>query len=314
VRVLLSQEQDDQVGQQLLADLVDVQPMLYDPAAPRLNAEQRTAHVLIPPYRGSHRPIPLLEQLPDLRAVQLLTAGADEWQAHVPADVLLINARGAVAGPVSEWVLTAILTLYRQWPALIRYQDAGVWAHRRVDADTLAGKRVLVVGAGAIGIAVARRLPAFDATATLVARTARTGVHAAAELPALLAHHDVVVLAAPLTTETAGLVDAAFLAAMPDGAVLVNAARGRIVHTDALVAELTRGRLRAALDVTDPEPLPAGHPLWNCPGAIISPHMARTVPGTARLCYVVAADQLRQLLDGCVPRNAVTRDVTPDCS
>jgi phosphoglycerate dehydrogenase-like enzyme len=238
--------------------------------------------------------------------VQLLTAGTDEWQPHVPADVLLINARGAVAGPVSEWVLAALLTLYRQWPALIRYQDAGVWAHRRFDA----GKRALVVGAGPIGTAVARKLAAFDATTTLVARTARAGVHAAAELPGLLAHHDVAVLAAPLTTETAGLVDAAFLAAMPDGAVLVNAARGRIVDTDALAAELSRGRLRAALDVTDPEPLPAGHPLWHCQGVIISPHMARTVPGTPRLCYAVAADQLRQLLTGRLPTNTVTRDVT----
>uniref|UniRef100_UPI003F495C73 NAD(P)-dependent oxidoreductase n=1 Tax=Amycolatopsis sp. CA-082387 TaxID=3239918 RepID=UPI003F495C73 len=311
MRVLLSQEHDDQVGRQLLADLDDVQVVLYNPAATRLSAQQRSAHVLIPPYRGSHRPRGLLEQLPDLRAVQLLTAGTDEWQPHVPADVLLVNARGAVAGPVSEWVLAAVLTLYRQWSALIRYQDAGVWAHRRVDADTLAGKRVLIVGAGPIGTAVARKLTAFDATATLVARTARAGVHAAAELPGLLAHHDVVVLAVPLTTETAGLVDAAFLAAMPDGAVLVNAARGRIVHTDALAAELRRGRLRAALDVTDPEPLPAGHPLWSCPGVIISPHMARTVPGTSRLCYTVAADQLRQLLAGHVPPNAVGRDATP---
>ncbi|WP_442788362.1 NAD(P)-dependent oxidoreductase [Amycolatopsis sp. NBC_01286] len=311
MRVLLSHEQDDQVGAQLLADLDGVQVLRYDPAASHLDAEQRTAHVLIPPYRGSHRPRSLLEQLPDLRAVQLLTAGADEWAPYVPADVLLVTARGAVAGPVSEWVLSAVLTLYRQWPALIRYQDTETWAHRRVDADTLAGKRILIVGAGAIGTAVARRLPAFDATATLLARTARAGVHATTELPTLLAHHDVVVLTVPLTVETAGLVDDAFLAAMPDGAVLVNAARGRIVHTDALAVELRHGRLRAALDVTDPEPLPTGHPLWNCPGVIISPHMARTVPGTPRLCYAVAVEQIRQLLVGRLPPNVVTRRVPP---
>lgn len=304
--VLVSNEADDRIGAQLLDQLDGVEVVLYDPAARELSSEQRSAQVLIPPYRSSHRPLPLLPQLPRLRAVQLLTAGADEWNADVPADVLLATARGAVAGPVSEWVLSAILTLYRQWPALVRFQDTQTWAHRRVDADTLTGKRVLVVGAGAIGSAVARRLPAFDATATLVARAARTGVHAAGELPGLLGAHHIVVITAPLTPETKGLVGASFLAAMPDGALLINAARGRIVDTDALVAELEAERIRAALDVTDPEPLPVAHPLWTSPGVIISPHMSRTVPGTADLCYGVAAEQIRMVRDGLTPSNVVT--------
>jgi phosphoglycerate dehydrogenase-like enzyme len=305
MQVLVSQEHDDEVGAQLLADVDGVEVVRYDPAAPELPAEHRSAGVLIPPYRGSHRPIPLLAQLPDLQLVQLLTAGADEWSGDVPADVLLATARGAVAGPVSEWVLSAILALYRQWPALVRYQDSGTWAHRKVDADTLAGKRVLIVGAGAIGMAVAKRLPAFEAEATLVVRNARAGAHTPDELPVLLPDHDVVVILAPLTPETEGLVDDAFLAAMPDGALLVNAARGRIVDTDALVAELKTERLRAALDVTDPEPLPADHPLWTSPGVIISPHMSRTVPGTSALCYGVAAEQIRAVRDGGTPPNVV---------
>jgi phosphoglycerate dehydrogenase-like enzyme len=101
-------------------------------------------------------------------------------------------------------------------------------------------------------------------------------------------------------------VDAEFLAAMPDSALLVNAARGRIVDTDALVAELKSERIRAALDVTDPEPLPADHPLWTSPGVIISPHMARTVPGTSALCYGVAAEQVATVLNGETPSNVVT--------
>lgn len=306
MRVLVSHEGDDQVGVRLLSQVAGVEVVLYDPTTTQLSAEQRTADVLIPPYRGSHRPIPLLAQLPHLRLVQLLTAGADEWNGDVPADVLLANARGAHAGPVSEWVLAAVLTLYRQWPALVRYQDTGTWAHRKVDADTLAGKRVLIVGAGAIGTAVASRLAAFEAKATLIGRTARAGVHAGAEVPDLLGEHQVVVITAPLTSETEGMVGAEFLAAMPDGAVLVNAGRGRIVDTDALVAELKAERIRAALDVTDPEPLPADHPLWSSPGVIISPHMARTVPGTSALCYTVAAEQIRMLVDGQVPSNVVT--------
>ncbi|TVT17979.1 phosphoglycerate dehydrogenase [Amycolatopsis acidiphila] len=250
--------------------------------------------------------MPFLKQLDNLRMVQLLSAGADEWSGDVPADITLSTARGAHAGPVSEWILSAILCVYRQWPALVQFKDEEMWAHRRVAADTLAGSRVLIVGAGSIGRAVAERLAPFGATPTLVASRAREGVHAPSDVPALLPEHDVVVITAPLTGDTRGLVDKAFLAAMPNGALLVNAGRGKIVDTDALVAELQAARLRAALDVTDPEPLPEGHPLWQCPGTIISPHMARTVPGTNALCYAVAAEQISAFLAGEMPANLVT--------
>lgn len=262
---------------------------------------------MIPPYRGSHRPIPLLQQLPKLRMVQLLSAGVDEWFEHVPREVTLASARGAHAGPVSEWVLSAILTQLRQWPALVRFQDSETWAHRRFAADTLAGKQVLILGAGSIGMAVARKLAAFDAMSTLVASVAREGVYAPDALPDLLPGHQVVVVTAPLNEATRKLVDADFLSAMDDGALLVNAGRGQIVDTAALVSELQSGRLRAALDVTDPEPLPPGHPLWKCAGAIVSPHSARTVPGTNRLCYMVAAEQIGVFVAGGVPSNAVLR-------
>lgn len=302
--VLVSSEPDDQVGVELLSRVEGVEVITYDPNEP-LPPDKWNAEVLIPPYRSSHRPIPLLKQLPELRMVQLLSAGADEWSGDVPAHVTLSTARGAHAEPVSEWVLSAILCVYRQWPALVRYQDQGAWAHRRLDADTLAGKRVLIVGAGSIGTAVAQRLVPFGATATLVARTARDGVHAAGEIPNLLPDHDIVVITAPLTNDTHGLVNKPFLAAMPDGALLVNAGRGKMVDTDALMAELQSERLRAALDVTDPEPLQEGHPLWSCPGVIISPHMARTVPGTNALCYAVAAEQITAFVAGKTLRNVV---------
>lgn len=306
MRVLVSREQDDEVGVELLRDLVGVEPLVYDPNATELDAEQRGAEVLIPPYRGSHRPLRLLSQLPGLRLVQLLTAGVDEWSRDVPRSVLLASARGAHAVPVSEWVLSAILTSYRRWPALVRHQDEGTWAHRLPDvmAETLNEKCVLIVGAGAIGTAVARRVEAFGATPTLVGRTARHGVHAVAELRELLPVHDVVVIVAPLTPETDGLFGAEMLAAMPDEALLVNAGRGRIVDTDALVAELQAERLWSALDVTHPEPLPKEHPLWRCRRVVISPHSARTVPGTAELCYQVAVGQIQQLRDGVRPANA----------
>ncbi|MBB5958427.1 phosphoglycerate dehydrogenase-like enzyme [Saccharothrix tamanrassetensis] len=310
IKVLVSEEPDDRVGLEELRIIPGVEIITYDPNEARPSDLQRAAEVLIPPYRSSHRPIQLLAQLPKLRMVQLLTAGVDEWLEHVPVHVALASARGAHAGPVSEWVLSAILAQLRQWPTLVRFQDSETWAHRRFDAETLAGKRALIIGAGSIGMSVARRLAAFDATSTLVASSARAGIHGSAELPNLIGGHSVVVITAPLNRDTYRLVDGNFLAAMDDGALLINAARGQIVDTDALVAELTSGRLRAALDVTDPEPLPPGHPLWARPGVIISPHSARTVPGTNRLCYEVAAKQIRSFADGHVPDNAVRKDAS----
>ncbi|MFD1147867.1 NAD(P)-dependent oxidoreductase [Saccharothrix hoggarensis] len=305
MQVLVSNEPDDEVGVEKLSDLNGVEVCTYDPNVSVLTDTQRMSEILLPPYRGSHRPIPLVEQLPNLGMVQLLSAGVDEWAEHVPDSVVLSSARGAHAGPVSEWVLSAILTQYRQWPALVRFQDSRVWAHRRFNADTLDGKRVLIVGAGSIGRAVARRLTAFDVSCTLVASAPRDGVHGADEIPDLVPGHHIVVIAAPLTEKTRGLVNAEFLATMSDGALLVNAARGKIVDTMALVGELESGRLRAALDVTEPEPLPKDHPLWSCPGVIVSPHSARTVPGVNLLCYEVAAARIAGFINlGTVARQS----------
>ncbi|HSX69053.1 NAD(P)-dependent oxidoreductase [Nocardioides sp.] len=306
VRVLVSRETDDEVGAQMIGALPGVEVVRYDPNND-LPDEDRDAAVLIPPYRSSHRPIPLLAQLPALRHVQLLTAGADEWAGDVPAHVSLATARGAQAGPVSEWALSAILTMFRQWPALVDFKREHTWAHRRVSADTLDGARVMILGAGAIGTATADRLRAFGAVPVLVASTERDGIHGPESVPGLLPYCSVVVITAPLTEQTHGMVDAAFLAALPEGALVVNAGRGKIVDTDALVAELQTGRLRAALDVTEPEPLPEHHPLWDCPGTIISPHMARTVPGTNALCYSVAAEQIASLVAGERPAHLVIR-------
>jgi phosphoglycerate dehydrogenase-like enzyme len=302
--VLVSSEIDDQAGaEDSLRSVAGLDIVTYNPNELKLNDRQREAEIFMPPFRGSHRPIPLLGQLSKLRMVQLLSAGVDEWLDHVPTHITLASARGAHGRPISEWVISAILTQLRQWPALVRFQDSGTWAHRMFDADTLAGKRVLIVGAGAIGMAVAQKLAAFDATYTLVAGGARDGVHATDELPSLIGGHDIVVLATPLTEATRGLVDKDFLAAMDDGAMLVNVGRGQVVDTGALVAELQSGRLRAALDVTDPEPLPKDHPLWACTGLIVSPHSARTVPGTNLLCYAVAAEQIKTFVAGGVPSN-----------
>lgn len=289
MRVLVSNEPADAVGAALLRELPGVAVRLYDPDQP---AAAPRGDVLIPPYHRSRRALALLNR-PGLQHVQLLSAGADRWEPHLPTGVTLATAAGAHAGPVSEWILSALLTLLRRWPALLRHQ--GTWAHDLVQADTLAGKRVLLLGAGHIAHATATKLAAFQATTTLVGRTRRAGVHGVDELHELLPHHQAVVIAAPLTEQTRGLIDAQALAALPAQAILVNAGRGSIVDTTALVSAIRTGRLQAALDVTDPEPLPADHPLWQLDGALISPHIARTVPGTAEACYRIAAGQIETL-------------------
>jgi phosphoglycerate dehydrogenase-like enzyme len=230
----------------------------------------------------------------------LLSAGADAWVGHVRDGVTLCDARGVHNAYTSEWALTAILSYLRQFPKFAVAQAQQHWLSREEIgmSEDLPGKRVLIIGAGAIGEALAKRLIACDAVITMVGRTARDGVHGVDELPRLLPDADIVVLIVPLTTATTGLVDAAFLASMRDGALLVNAARGPVVVTDALVAELSTGRIGAALDVTDPEPLPDGHPLWSMPNVLITPHVGGAVSALLDRAYRLVHDQLERHLAG----------------
>ncbi len=290
------------VGVAALAHLDGVRPVSYTPGEP-LPAEAAGAEVLVAPVAPDDEAVTMLRGCPRLRMVQLLSAGAEGWIGRIPDGVLLSDCRGAHGGVTAEWIVGALLAVYRELPAFLRAQDQGRWeAH---ETDLLLGKRVLLVGAGDLAGHAVRRLAPFEVSTTLVASRARDGVHGPDELPRLLGRHDAVVLVVPLTTATRGMVDAAFLAAMPDGAVLVNAARGPVVDTGALLAELDAGRLRAALDVTDPEPLPPGHPLWHAPNLLLTPHVAGSVPGSLTRAYAVAATQIARFVAGERPPNAV---------
>jgi phosphoglycerate dehydrogenase-like enzyme len=242
--------------------------------------------------------------MPKLRVIQLVSAGAEVWVGHVPPGVLLCDGRGVHGGSTAEWALAAILSVLREFPRFVRAQEAHRWDP--VTADELAGKRVLIIGAGDLGENVASRLRAFDAAPTLVARRARDGVRGVAELPQLLPSADIVVLVVPLTGETQGMVGAAFLASMADGALLVNAARGPVVVTDALVAELSSGRLRAALDVTDPEPPPTDHPLWTVPNLLLTPHVGGRVVGFPARAFRLVREQVLRYVAGEPLMNVVT--------
>ncbi|MFC7547538.1 2-hydroxyacid dehydrogenase [Plantactinospora sp. GCM10030261] len=255
----------------------------------------------VPPFLAQDEAVKMAARLPDLRVIQLLSAGADAWVGRTPDGVTLCDARGVHDSSTAEWVLAAILAHVRAFPQFARAQARHEWSYAAATpTDELAGKRVLIVGAGSIGAAIAARLEPFEVEITRVARTGRPaeGVHGVSELPALLPSADVVVVVVPLTDQTRGLVDADFLAALPDDALLVNAARGPVADTDALVAALGTGRLRAALDVTEPEPLPAGHPLWDMPNVLLTPHVAGSVRGLLPRAYRLAGEQVRRLADG----------------
>jgi len=260
----------------------------------------------VPPFLADRPVVALAGRLPRLRVVQLMTAGVDAWLGNLPEGVVLCDGRGVHSSSTAEWAAAAALAAVREFPRFARAQLEGRWDHG--PTGELAGKRVLIVGSGAIGEALRARLAPFGVDLVMVARRARPGVHAIVELPSLLPAADVVVLLVPLTAQTRGMVDAAFLAAMPDGALLVNAARGPVVVTDALVAELRAGRLRAALDVTDPEPLPPDHPLWTAPGLLLTPHVAGSVTGLLPRAYGLVGDQLRRYAAGAPLDNVVTGD------
>ena len=284
-----------------------VEVTVWEPAAepPPQAAE---AGFWVPQYLSGAVLPEQLAALPRLEVVQLLTAGAEAFVGRLPDGVLLCDARGVHGSSASEWVVMAILASLRELPGFVLDQPRRRW-NQHVTGE-LAGSRVLVVGAGDVGESIRRRLLPFDVTVTMVARQARAGdpgARGVEELPELLPEADVVVVVVPLTPATRRLIDARFLARMRDGALLVNAARGPVADTAALLAELQSGRLRAALDVTDPEPLPADHPLWDAPGLLLTPHVGGAVTGFPGRAYALVREQLGRWARG-EPVENVVRD------
>ena len=257
-----------------------------------------------PAARTADRLLAAMRELPKLRLVQTLSAGVELWEGKLPDGVLLSNARGAHGGSTAELAATGLLAVYRQVPQFLANQAGHKWDQH--PTETLDGKRVLVLGAGDLAQSLRSQLEPFGATVTLVGRSARDGVRSFDEVPELLGGHDAVVLMVPYNDQTHHLADAGFLARMPDQAVLVNVARGPVVDTDALAAELTAGRLRAVLDVTDPEPLPADHPLWDAPGVLIFPHVGGNTTGMTDRAWRVAAEQIGAFAAGQDPPNLVS--------
>ena len=250
-----------------------------------------------------------LAELPDLKVVQVLSAGVDWIAPHVPAGVTLCNAGETRSPAVAQWVVAAILG------DLIGFRRAeeqrGVRGWERWRPRELAGKRVVIVGYGSIGRAVERRLLPFGVSIGRVARTARPGVEPVERLAGAVAGADAVVVLAPLSESTRGLVGEEVIARMQEGALLVNAGRGPVVDTDALVAAVRAGRIRAALDVTDPEPLPEDHVLWTLDGVFITPHNAGDTPEAELAAQALARAQMLRHRAGLPLHHVVSGPALP---
>jgi phosphoglycerate dehydrogenase-like enzyme len=229
--------------------------------------------------------------------------------------VSLANARGVHDSRVAEMTLALALASRRQLPRFFDAQSRETW-EPVFDTRSLADSHALVVGYGSIGEAIGARLRASEVHVEGVARTARTApdgttVHSVEDLPTLLPGFDIVVIVTPHSDDTDKLVNADFLAAMPDGALLINVGRGKVVDTDALLAELQSERLFAALDVTDPEPLPTGHPLWSAPQCIVVPHVAGVEVLTNRRFTDLVKRQIDARRRGDDPVNFVAMGAFP---
>lgn len=269
------------------------------------------ADIVVPPYWGGAKRLARVAEI-ETRLVQWQSIGFDAVQRFLPAGVRLANATSVHETSTAELVLALTLASQRNIPGFVHQADAHVWQVRR--NPSLADRRVLLIGYGGVGKAVDARLAGFEVDVTRVARTARrendlagneVEVHALSELSELLPDAEIVILTVPLTDDTRGLLDAERLEQLPDGALVVNVARGPVVDTDALVAELQAGRLRAAVDVADPEPLPADHPLWDCPGTLITPHVGGESTAMLPRMSSLIRRQIERLRNGEEPENIV---------
>jgi len=268
-----------------------------------LPATKDEVEFIVLPMRVAPDTLTRVTRLPNLKVVQLTSAGAERVIPYIPASITLANARGAHDAATAEWTVGVIVAHLRNFPRFVTAQREGRWDF--AVSESVAGKRVLIVGYGSIGGAVERRLAGWEVTVERLGRTARPGVRGIEELPEALPRADVVVLLVPVTEQTRHLVDTDFLARMKDGALLVNAARGAIVDTDALVKELSTGRIKAALDVTDPEPLPAGHPLWTAPGLLLTPHVGGAITDATARAYAIVRAQLARYAAGEPLQNVI---------
>lgn len=285
---------DGEISDGVRAILPESEWLLFSEA--ERGADVSEVELYVPPYMRWADALSMMRRLPSLRAVQLLTAGVDWIAPHVPPGVTLHRGVGVHEASVTELVLTLVLAMSKDLPEFVRRQTEAEWAHRRTGG--LHGSKAVILGYGAIGRATGRSLESLGVEVVGVSRHGRPPAVPLAALPELLPTCDLLIILLPLTDETRGMVDAEMLALLPDGALVVNVSRGPVVQASALERELGSGRLRAALDVTDPEPLPAHSPLWDLPNVMITPHVGGDSDLFPRFAARLVADQMTRYLEG----------------
>jgi len=267
------------------------------------NSDFAEITIYIPTYMGGKKSLDPISDLTNLKTVQLLTAGYEDVIPFMRDELTLCNARGVHDFSTSELAVSLILAHYKDHREFAQSQSQGSWNHKTTGSTY--GKEIAIIGAGSVAQRLKSMLAPFECKVTMFGQSARDGVEAISTVQATVGKFDCVVLLVPLTTSTHNLVDAAFLKAMKDGALLVNVARGPVVNTDALCAELASKRLFAALDVTDPEPLTNGHPLWSYENCTVIPHVGGDSTAFEPQARAFLAEQFKRIAQGKQPINIV---------
>jgi phosphoglycerate dehydrogenase-like enzyme len=267
------------------------------------NSDFAEITIYIPTYMGGKKSLDPISDLTNLKTVQLLTAGYEDVIPFMRDELTLCNARGVHDFSTSELAVSLILAHYKDHREFAQSQSQGSWNHKTTGSTY--GKEIAIIGAGSVAQRLKSMLAPFECKVTMFGQSARDGVEAISTVQATVGKFDCVVLLVPLTASTQNLVDAAFLKGMKDGALLVNVARGPVVNTDALCAELASKRLFAALDVTDPEPLTNGHPLWSYENCTVIPHVGGDSTAFEPQARAFLAEQFKRIAQGMQPINII---------
>ena len=257
----------------------------------------------VPSYMGGATALAYAAKMPNLKVLQMPNAGYDDALAYVRPGLTLCNASGVHDASTAELAVGLALASRRGFPEFIRDQVAGTWNHRRF--TSLSDSKIGVIGFGSIGKQVVKNLSGFDVSVTSFSKSGRDESIKIDELDKYLPNLDIVILILPLTDESRHMFNKDRLAKMKDGALIVNVARGPIIDTEALITELNSGRLHAALDVTDPEPLPSGHPLWSAKNLLLAPHVGGNSTAFEPRGRKLVESQLKLLAEGKPLNNIV---------
>jgi len=257
----------------------------------------------VPTYMGGRAALELTKKMKNLKVLQMPNAGYDDAIEYVREGVTLCNGKSIHDDSTAELAVGLTIASLRGIPDFVRNQDKSAWVH--VKNQSINDKKIGIIGFGSIGSTIAKMLSGFSVEIIPFTQSGRDNTIAISNLDKHLPTLDVVILILPLTAESKHLFNAKRLSLMKDGSLLVNVARGPIVDTDALVKELNSGRITAALDVTDPEPLPSDHPLWKAKGVLISPHVGGNTSAFEKRARRLIESQLQLLADGKSLNNVI---------